>query len=553
LESAPSPWGMAECSINLGVRKKHALQLFKTNVCKFFLQNRCQNGDECSYAHSKDEVRTKPDLACTSMCRNVQRKGTCDEASCRFAHSEAQLRATHGFFKMKMCAFAEAGRCKHGRACRFAHSPDELRPAMPAPLDVESDLLKAHLHHEQIGGHKMRQQRHQHKQQQQQQQQHQQQQRLQQWNAEMTAPPPPPPQPASRYDGYDGRDDRDSRLVGPPWPGQGQGQLSEASFRQARLHGTAPVMSESLGPGSSRMQGSGSSTAGTRRSQRSMDTAFLPLGSPGPGPWASGRRHRMPPFAQSDTGVSSSWGLGCGSCGAGRGNERPPGNDRPPGQRGVEMMRKPMSQPLTGDWLTKGGNESDSNSSWATRDSDSSITAIPGSEHGGSPSTSPPMGSDSSSHAHTPVEGYSNPACAHSSASTTDSNSIGLGGNEKSQLKQKLRQQVSSVSLEPEPSTPGTTTTYLMTHVPTYLTQRALLSMLEDLSEVMRGNFDFFFCPWNEKGPQESGLCPRQLSRPKSWRGISASLEQQGVGARSSWSACSEGDESRDAGPGREC
>lgn len=126
---------------NACLRKRHALQLFKTEMCKFFLQSRCENGEKCSYAHNANEVRQKPDLSRTSICRFMNEAGVCTNANCRFAHCEAELRATHGFFKMKMCGFAQSGRCKHGSNCRFAHSPEELRPAKPPPPGAVDDAL----------------------------------------------------------------------------------------------------------------------------------------------------------------------------------------------------------------------------------------------------------------------------------------------------------------------------------------------------------------------------------------------------------------------------
>lgn len=40
-------------------------------------------------------------------------------------------------------------------------------------------------------------------------------------------------------------------------------------------------------------------------------------------------------------------------------------------------------------------------------------------------------------------------------------------------------------------------TTMMITNVPNFLTQGALVSLLEDLSIYMRGAFDFFYCPWD--------------------------------------------------------
>eukprot|EP00929_Paragymnodinium_shiwhaense_P004231 TRINITY_DN10500_c0_g1_i1.p1 TRINITY_DN10500_c0_g1~~TRINITY_DN10500_c0_g1_i1.p1 ORF type:complete len:523 (-),score=77.46 TRINITY_DN10500_c0_g1_i1:282-1850(-) len=44
-------------------------------------------------------------------------------------------------------------------------------------------------------------------------------------------------------------------------------------------------------------------------------------------------------------------------------------------------------------------------------------------------------------------------------------------------------------------------TTVMLTNVPNFLTQGALLSLLEDLTHFFRGAFDFFYCPWE---PQEN-------------------------------------------------
>jgi len=117
-----------------GIRKRHALQLFKTDLCRFFAQGHCENGDNCPYAHKSEEVRGKPDLSRTSMCKVLTKTGSCTDKMCRFAHAESQLRATQGFFKMKMCSFIQSGRCRHGNKCRFAHTADELRPPNPDAL-----------------------------------------------------------------------------------------------------------------------------------------------------------------------------------------------------------------------------------------------------------------------------------------------------------------------------------------------------------------------------------------------------------------------------------
>jgi len=117
------------------LRQKHVQQLMKTEMCNFFLSNnRCRKGSRCAFAHSLTEIREKPDLNKTSMCKSFLQSGNCSNANCTFAHDERGLRATATFHKTKLCRFATSGRCKHGNTCRFAHSVDEL------PLDGRPDF-----------------------------------------------------------------------------------------------------------------------------------------------------------------------------------------------------------------------------------------------------------------------------------------------------------------------------------------------------------------------------------------------------------------------------
>mmetsp|Transcript_55875 Transcript_55875/g.150702 ORF Transcript_55875/g.150702 Transcript_55875/m.150702 type:complete len:569 (-) Transcript_55875:63-1769(-) len=118
-------------SKRISVRKKHALQLFKTDLCKLFQQGMCKHGELCAFAHNTDEVRHKPDLTRTSMCRVVLQGGVCRSPQCSFAHDKEQLRTTCGFFKTRMCNYARSGKCRSGAACRFAHAPEELRSLAP--------------------------------------------------------------------------------------------------------------------------------------------------------------------------------------------------------------------------------------------------------------------------------------------------------------------------------------------------------------------------------------------------------------------------------------
>ena len=119
------------------LQRKHIRQLAKTEMCKFFLSNRCGKGLRCTYAHSITEIRSKPDLWKTSMCKEFLQTGNCEILGCTFAHDERELCTTREFFKTKMCRFASSGRCKHGAACRFAHEIEELPPAYRAAALAE--------------------------------------------------------------------------------------------------------------------------------------------------------------------------------------------------------------------------------------------------------------------------------------------------------------------------------------------------------------------------------------------------------------------------------
>eukprot|EP00923_Selenidium_pygospionis_P037947 GHVN01066394.1.p1 GENE.GHVN01066394.1~~GHVN01066394.1.p1 ORF type:complete len:833 (+),score=97.34 GHVN01066394.1:3703-6201(+) len=69
-------------------------RLYKTTMCAFFAQGKCTRGDSCVYAHADLELRGKPDLFKTQLCRAWQRKGSCERSTnCNFAHGEQELRS----------------------------------------------------------------------------------------------------------------------------------------------------------------------------------------------------------------------------------------------------------------------------------------------------------------------------------------------------------------------------------------------------------------------------------------------------------------------------
>jgi len=112
--------------------------LYKTKMCKFHLLGVCEKGENCPHAHTSEELRVRPDLSKTSLCRQLVNNGKCDNMNCTFAHTKDELRATPNFFKMKKCKFFYSGQgCSFGEQCRYSHSPsnnenESLRSLSPS-------------------------------------------------------------------------------------------------------------------------------------------------------------------------------------------------------------------------------------------------------------------------------------------------------------------------------------------------------------------------------------------------------------------------------------
>ncbi|CEL99789.1 unnamed protein product [Vitrella brassicaformis CCMP3155] len=55
--------------------------LYKTVICKHWQEGKCARGAKCTYAHGEEELRTRPDLRKTRLCRGFM-NGTCTDAKC---------------------------------------------------------------------------------------------------------------------------------------------------------------------------------------------------------------------------------------------------------------------------------------------------------------------------------------------------------------------------------------------------------------------------------------------------------------------------------------
>lgn len=106
----------------------HYSKHYKTQLCPFlFGENKhCAKGNKCGYAHSNEELRSRPDLRKTKLC-SAYMKGQCTDRDCKYAHGRHELRWTHQYYKTSPCKYWACGTCYAGDNCRHAHGEGEIR------------------------------------------------------------------------------------------------------------------------------------------------------------------------------------------------------------------------------------------------------------------------------------------------------------------------------------------------------------------------------------------------------------------------------------------
>jgi len=68
-------------------------KLQKTMMCKFFLKGKCTRGTACTFAHGKEELKSKPDFYKTRLCPDFRDTGSCIMGDdCGYAHTEVEIR-----------------------------------------------------------------------------------------------------------------------------------------------------------------------------------------------------------------------------------------------------------------------------------------------------------------------------------------------------------------------------------------------------------------------------------------------------------------------------
>lgn len=79
----------------------------------------------------------------TRLCVHLTRGRQCPKHNCMFAHSTTELRQRPNLFRTKLCrSFSDTGTCDNGSECRFAHGLQELRHVSDSPWCLVSTVVK---------------------------------------------------------------------------------------------------------------------------------------------------------------------------------------------------------------------------------------------------------------------------------------------------------------------------------------------------------------------------------------------------------------------------
>ncbi|SBT32675.1 zinc finger protein, putative [Plasmodium ovale wallikeri] len=111
----------------------HRFKIYKIQMCKYALINKCDRGENCTFAHDISELRIKPDMRKTKLCKSYI-LGKCTDDNCIYAHSVNELREVG---KPAICQLHREGRCIKGNQCRFAHSINDINTKLVQFYDSE--------------------------------------------------------------------------------------------------------------------------------------------------------------------------------------------------------------------------------------------------------------------------------------------------------------------------------------------------------------------------------------------------------------------------------
>lgn len=135
-------------SANLSGAVQDSTVLNKTRMCKFYRNGKCIRGEECSFAHSAEQLQPRPNLFRTELCFPFAQTGSCWVGSaCKFAHSTGELRPIGPFqaravsraATKRRAAEATARRARNG-ALQLQKEATDQRPS--AEVGNAADLLQ---------------------------------------------------------------------------------------------------------------------------------------------------------------------------------------------------------------------------------------------------------------------------------------------------------------------------------------------------------------------------------------------------------------------------
>ena len=108
-------------------------QLFKTKMCRHFLNGRCKYSVKCTFSHDQRELTIRNDFAKTKLCKKLN----CSDLSCGYAHSVSELRVPTA----ALCPSVASNQPCQDRSCKYSHNTtyfEELQIANRA-LQVGSE------------------------------------------------------------------------------------------------------------------------------------------------------------------------------------------------------------------------------------------------------------------------------------------------------------------------------------------------------------------------------------------------------------------------------
>mmetsp|Transcript_63484 Transcript_63484/g.182243 ORF Transcript_63484/g.182243 Transcript_63484/m.182243 type:complete len:421 (+) Transcript_63484:141-1403(+) len=114
----------------------------KTKMCKFFAARMCTRGDQCSFAHHEDDLRSVPDYYRTRFCRTLQISGHCSQLNCSFAHGMEELRTsscTGGGAEQRRSQAGHQDRVARVRQTGTGFSASMGVPIHPGPIPSNMD------------------------------------------------------------------------------------------------------------------------------------------------------------------------------------------------------------------------------------------------------------------------------------------------------------------------------------------------------------------------------------------------------------------------------